>query len=45
MDDIKLYTKNEWDTDLLIQLARIYNEDIRILFGLEKFGRMVDKRK
>ena len=43
-DDIKLYTKNERDIDSLIHLTRIYSNDIRMSFGLNKFGRMVSQR-
>ena len=44
MDDIKLYGKNERDVDSLIQLTRIYSQDIGMSFGLEKCGRLVVKR-
>ena len=45
MDDIKLYAKNERDIDSLIHLTRIYSNDIRMTFGLDKCGRMVQKRE
>ena len=44
MDDIKLYTKNERDIDLLIHLTRIYSEDTGIHFRLEKWGGMITRR-
>ena len=43
-DDIKLYAKNERDSDSLIHLTQIYSEDIGMSFGLEKFGRMTTRR-
>lgn len=42
--DIKLYAKNKQDIYLLIHLTWIYNEDIGMSFGLDKFGRMVVRR-
>ena len=44
MDDIKLYAKNERDIDSLIHLTRVYSEDIRMSFGLEKCGRIIARR-
>ena len=37
-------TKNERDIDSLIHLTRIYRNDIRMSFGLNKCGRMVSRR-
>lgn len=43
MDDIKLYARSERDIDSLIHLTRIYSEDIRMSFRLNKCGQMVAK--
>ena len=43
MADIKLYATNEHDIDSLIHLPRIYSNDIRMSFGLDKCGRMVTR--
>ena len=44
MDDIKLYAKSERDIDSLIHLTRIFSEDIGMTFGLDKCGRLINKR-
>ena len=44
MDDTKLYTKNQRDMDSLIQLTRIYSNDIRMSFRLDKCVWMVPRR-
>ena len=36
MDDIKLFAKNEKELETLIQIVRIYSQDIGMEFGLEK---------
>lgn len=43
MDDIKLYARSERDINSLIHLTRIYSEDIRMSFRLNKCGQMVAK--
>ena len=35
MDSIKIFVKNEKELETLIQIIRIYNEDIEIEFGME----------
>ena len=36
MDDLKLYSQNEKGLDSLVQTIRVFSEDIRIEFGIEK---------
>ena len=36
MDDLKLYAKSEKDLESLIQIVRIFSEDIGMEFGLDK---------
>ena len=36
MDDMKLFAKNEKELKTLIQTLRIYSQDIRMEFGIEK---------
>ena len=36
MDDIKLFAKNEKELETLINAVRIYSQDIRMEFGIEK---------
>ena len=43
MDDIKLFVKNEKELETLIQAVRIYSQDIRIEFGIEKCSMVVMK--
>lgn len=43
MDEIRLYDKLEQDMDSLIQTTRIYSNDIRMPFSLDKCGRTVTK--
>ena len=43
MDDIKLFAKNEKELETLIQAVRIYCEDIRMEFGIEKCAMLVMK--
>ena len=45
MDDIKLYANKESDIDFLIHLTRIYINDIRMPFRLDKCGQMVSWRR
>ena len=49
MDDLKLYRANKDQLDSLIQVVRIFSQDIKTSFGLEKcavlemrWGRQVD---
>ena len=37
MDDIKLFVKNEKELETLIQIVRIYNQDIGMKFDIKKF--------
>ena len=41
MDDIKLFAKNEKELETLINPVRIYNQDIRIEFGIGKCAMLV----
>ena len=40
MNDMKLYAKNKHDIDSLIHLTRIYSNDIRMSFRLDKCGQI-----
>ena len=44
MDDLKLYAMNEKGVDSLIQTVRVFSEDIRMEFGIEKCAVLVMKR-
>ena len=41
MVDIKLFTKNEKELEILIQPIRIYSQDIGMEFGLEKCAMLI----
>ena len=41
MDDIKLFAKNEKELETLIHAVRIYNQDIEMEFGIEKWAMQV----
>ena len=43
MDDIKLFTKNDKELEILIQTVRIYSQNIRMQFGIEKCATLVRK--
>ena len=43
MDDIKLFAKNEKELETLIHTIRIYSQDIRMEFGIEKCALLVMK--
>ena len=43
MDDIKLFAKNEKEQETLIHTIRIYCQDIRMEFGIEKYALLVVK--
>ena len=43
MDDIKIFVKNEKELETLIQTIRIYSQDIRIEFGIEKCATLIIK--
>ena len=45
MDNIKQFAENEKEFKTLIQVVRIYNDDIGIEFGLEKCDMLDKKRK
>ena len=44
MDDLKLYSKTEKTLDSLIQTVRIFSNDIKMEFGIEKCAKLVLKR-
>ena len=44
MDDLKLYSRNEKELDLLIQKIRAFSEDIGMEFGIEKSPLLVIKK-
>ena len=44
MDDLKLYTKNEKGLDSLVQIGRIFSEDIGMECGIDKCATLVLKR-
>ena len=41
MDDLKLYAKNEKDLTALVETVRIFTNDIKMEFGLDKCARQV----
>ena len=38
MDDRKVFAKKETEPKILIQIIRIYTQDIEMEFGFEKWG-------
>ena len=44
MDDLKLFGKTKSDLESLVQTVRIYTEDIRMRFGLQKCATLTMKR-
>ena len=46
MDDLELYNRSEKGLDSLVQTVRVFSEDIRMEFGIEKRAMLVtEKRK
>ena len=43
LDDIKLFAKNEKELETLIHAVRIYSQDIKMEFGIEKCAMLVMK--
>ena len=43
MDDIKLFAKNENESETLKQAMKIYSQDIGMEFGIEKFAMLITK--
>ena len=43
MDDIKLFAKNEKESETLLQTVKIYSQDIGMEFGIEKCAILVMK--
>ena len=41
MDDLKLYSRNEKELDLLVQTIRIFSKDLGMKFGIEKQAMLV----
>ena len=41
MDDLKTYSRNEKELDLLVQTINIFSKDIGMEFSLEKFLRSI----
>ena len=41
MDDLKLYRRSEKGFDSLVQTVRVFNEDIGMEFGIEKYAMLV----
>ena len=41
MDDLKLYSRSEKGLDSLLLTVRVFNEDIRMEFGIEKSAMLV----
>ena len=41
MDDLKLYSRNEKELDSLVQIMRVFIEDIEMEFGIEKCAMLV----
>ena len=44
MDDLKLYGRNKSELESLVQTVRIYTQDIRMRFGIQKCATIVMKR-
>ena len=44
LDDLKLYLKSEEDMLALVNTVRIFSNDIRMNFGLDKFATITCKR-
>ena len=44
MKAIKIFAKNEKEVETLIQTVKIYNQDIGIQFGIEKYTMLVKKK-
>ena len=44
MDDLKLFLKNEDQTDSLVNKARNFSENIKMDFGLPKCALLIMKR-
>ena len=45
IDSIKLFDKNEKELKTLIQAVRIYSDDIRMEFGVEKCTMLIMKSR
>ena len=45
MDDIKLFAKTEKELETLIQVVRIYSQDIGMEFDIEKYAMLVKKNE
>ena len=43
MDDIKVFVKNQKELETLIQTIRIYSQDVRFDFGIEKCAMLIIK--
>ena len=44
MDDLKLYGKNKNELESLVQTVRIFTQDVRMKFGLQKCATIIMKR-
>ena len=44
MDNLKLFAKNKYQIDNLVNTGRIFSEDIKMEFGLPKCGVLIMKR-
>ncbi len=44
MDDLQLYGKKEKELDSLVQTVRVFSQDIRMEFGIDKCAMIVLKR-
>ena len=44
MDNLKLYSQSEKGLDSLVQTVHVFNEDIGVQFGIEKFAMLVMKK-
>ena len=45
MDDLKLYSRSEKGLDSLVQTVRVFREDIRMEFGIEKCAMLVMEKE
>ena len=45
LDDIKQFAKNVKELEILLQIVRIYSDDIGMEFGIEKHAVLIMKSK
>ena len=45
IDYIKIFVRNEKELETLIQTIRMYNQEMRMEFGIEKFSMLIIKKR